>query len=186
MRVLIGAAAVALLVGGTLFLSFHPLSWQVNLQKSVDFTNSCLGAQHRFEDDRTREEGLRNEGIRYPIVLNATDRSNRVIVFFVSRSDVRRGENVSKNFVRAWVRRRLRQTVLPADELRRGVDRSVRTSDNAVIMYIGNEPGHLFATEKSHRVVDDCVTVVREPDAFSNWAGAFSTRTLEHPFSRSR
>jgi hypothetical protein len=190
MRTLVIAAAVVILVGGTLYLSFRPLSWRFNPQESVDFTNSCLEAQHRFEHDRASEEGLRKAGIGYPIALNATDRSNRVVVLFVSHSDVPRAETDMKKLVRVWVLGRLRQSGLaPSDvdqaKLRRGVDRSVRTSDNAVIVYLGNEAEHPYATEKSHRVVDNCVTVVREPDAFSNWAGAFSTRTLDHPFSRS-
>jgi hypothetical protein len=186
-RVLLGAAVVTVLVGGTLYLSFRPLSWDFNAQESVDFTNSCLGTQHRFEHDRRSEEGLRNAGVRSPIALNATDRSNRVVVLFVNRGDVRRAESAMKRLVRTWVLQRLRKNVAEVDQakLRRGVDRSVRSADNAVIVYLGNEPQHIYATEQSHRVVDDCVTVVREPDAFSNWAGAFSSRTLDHPFSRS-
>jgi hypothetical protein len=70
--------------------------------------------------------------------------SSRVIVLYVSRSDVRRAENDMKRFVRDWVLRRLRPTVARADvnqaKLRRGVDRSVRTADNAVIVYLGNQP----------------------------------------------
>jgi hypothetical protein len=189
MRVLIGAAVVAVLVGGTLYLSFRPLSWHFNPQESVDFTNSCLDAQHRFEHDRTSEDGPKNAGVVYPIALNATDKSTRVVVLFVSSSDVPRAENDMKKFARTWILRRLPQSVTPGGvdqaKLRRAVDRSVRTADNAVILYIGNEPQHINATEKSHRVVDNCVTVLREPDPFSNWAGAFSSRTLEHPFSRS-
>jgi CheY-like chemotaxis protein len=185
-RFLTSAAVVAVvlaLIGGTIFLSVHPLSWHFNPEESVSVTNACLGAQHRFEHDRTSEEGLRNAGVLYPIALNARDKSNRVVVLFVDPSDVPRAGNDMKKVVRTWVLGRLRKNVIPGDELRRGVNRSVRTSDNAVIAYLGNEPDHIFATEKAHRVVDDCVTVVREPDAFSNWAGAFSSRTLDHPFS---
>jgi hypothetical protein len=153
----------------------------------LDVTNACLEEQDRFEHDRRSEKGLRKAGVPYPITLNATNKLTRVIVLFVYPDDVRRAENAMAKLVRGWVLSRLGPTVAPADvdqaKLRRGIDRSVRTADNAVVVYLSNDPRNIYATEKSHRVVDDCVTIVKEPDAFSNWAGAFSSAMHDRPFS---